>query len=118
MMHITKEEVQQSIKKSDRLKRALRVSKDSYLSKENYPDFPEPGVGFPPYPIIELPIDSIEASDYENADKAMYSVDDLRGILIDEIRHHRLKREKHAAVKKSGPTSLNGSMAYKGSKSP
>jgi len=93
-MHTTRDDMNSSTKKSDRLRRALRMSKESQLSKDHYPESPEPGVGFPSYPIIELPIDSLEAFDYENAENAKYSVDDLRGILIEEIKIYRTRREK------------------------
>ena len=47
----------------------------------------------PNFPIIELPIDSMDAFDYENAENAKYSVDDLRKILIDEIKVYERKRQ-------------------------
>ena len=96
------------------------MSKESKLSKEQYPEFPEQGLGFPAIPIIELPIDSLEAFDYENADKAKYSVDDLRGILISEIKIYRTRREKGSTAnyKKVVPQDLNSSGGYRGSKSP
>lgn len=36
--------------------------------------------------LIELDIDSNEAFDYEDADKAKYSVNDLKSMLMNEIR--------------------------------
>lgn len=35
--------------------------------------------------LVELDIDHNEAFDYENADKARYTVQDLKGMLCDEI---------------------------------
>lgn len=35
--------------------------------------------------LVELDIDHNEAFDYEHADKAMYTVQDLKGMLCDEI---------------------------------
>ena len=94
LMQISKEEITSLMKKSDRLKLSQKMSKSLNRSQEINPEYPEIGVGFPNFPIIELPIDSIEAFDYENAEKAKYSVNDLREILIEEIRFHRIKREK------------------------
>jgi hypothetical protein len=48
----------------------------------------------PKKPLIELNIDSLEAFDYENADKAKFTVQDLKGMLIDEIMYYRQKNDK------------------------
>ena len=53
-------------------------------------------VDYPSFPIIELQIDSIDSFDYENAENAKYSVDDLRGILIEEIKIYRNRHEMQA----------------------
>jgi hypothetical protein len=98
--------------RSDKMRRTLRNSKESQLSREFQGEVIEPGVGFPSYPIIELPIDSLEAFDYENAENAKYTVEDLRGILIEEIKLYRIRRENIQSF------SLNGSKVYRGSKSP
>ena len=39
--------------------------------------------------LIELPIDALDAFDYENAENAKFTVEDLRGILSDEIRYYK-----------------------------
>jgi hypothetical protein len=46
----------------------------------------------PNFPIVQLEIDSMDAFDYENAENAKYSVDDLRHILIGEIKKFEAKR--------------------------
>uniref|UniRef100_A0A7S3IS19 Uncharacterized protein n=1 Tax=Strombidium inclinatum TaxID=197538 RepID=A0A7S3IS19_9SPIT len=120
MMQVNREDVAKSTRQ-DRLRTALRMSKQSQMSKETRDSRPgEQGMGFPSFPIIELPIDSIEAFDYENAENAKYSVDDLRSILIEEIKHYRVKRDDHSSMdfKKVVPTSVKGSLVYRGSKSP
>jgi hypothetical protein len=43
----------------------------------------------PNVPLIELPIDALDAFDYENAENAKYTVQDLRNILADEILIYR-----------------------------
>ena len=48
----------------------------------------------PRAPLIELPIDAIDAFDYENAENAKYTVSDLRGILAVEILFYRNKNDK------------------------
>ena len=50
---------------------------------------------FPRIPLIELPIDSLDAFDYENAENAKYTVIDLRNILADEILYFRFKNDKN-----------------------
>ncbi len=119
MMHVTKEDVQKSTRQ-DRLRTALRASKQSQMSKEMRESRSgEPGMGFPSFPIIELPIDSLEAFDYENAENAKYSVDDLRVILIEEIKHYRVKRDDHSSMDFTKTThSMKNSVVYRGSKSP
>ena len=47
------------------------------------------GDPIPSTPLIELPIDALDAFDYENAENAKFTVEDLRGILSDEIRYFR-----------------------------
>jgi hypothetical protein len=47
----------------------------------------------PRTPLIELPIDSLDAFDYENAENAKYTVNDLRNILADEILYFRFKND-------------------------
>ena len=51
------------------------------------------GLVMPQTPVIELPIDDINAFDYENADKAKYGLSDLNQILADEIMYFRKKNE-------------------------
>ncbi len=57
-------------------------------------------VSFPGFPIIELPIDSLDSFDYENAENAKYSVEDLRLILIEEIKWYRNRVEVGGDFKK------------------
>lgn len=47
------------------------------------------GDPIPATPLIELPIDALDAFDYENAENAKFTVEDLRNILADEIRYYR-----------------------------
>lgn len=58
-------------------------------------------IPLPKVPLISLPIDAVEAFDYENAEKAMYTVADLKNMLYDEIKHFRFKNDKPAGVSTS-----------------
>jgi hypothetical protein len=49
----------------------------------------------PRNPLIELSIDALDAFDYENAENAKYTVQDLRNILADEIFLYRKKNDKN-----------------------
>lgn len=51
------------------------------------------GDPIPSTPLIELPIDSLDAFDYENAENAKYTVENLREILSEEIRYFRQKND-------------------------
>ena len=58
-------------------------------------------IPLPKVPLISLPIDAVEAFDYENAEKAQYTVNDLKQMLYDEIKHFRFKNDKPAGVSTS-----------------
>lgn len=49
----------------------------------------------PQVPLIELTIDALDAFDYENAENARYTVQNLRDILADEILIYRFKNDKN-----------------------
>jgi hypothetical protein len=53
------------------------------------------GLVMPQVPLIELPIDDLDAYDYENADKAKYNVQDLNKILTEEIMYFRKKNDRN-----------------------
>lgn len=75
-------------------------------------------VGFPTFPIIELPIDSIDSFDYENAENAKYSVDDLRGILIEEIKIYRDRRQRSRGMERGRSLNHTQPIVSTESKSP
>ena len=101
MLLVDKEDLVFPMKKSDRIKKMLRMSQNkSQVANELRESKTDLGPGFPSFPIIELPIDQLEAFDYENAENAKYSVDELRGILIDEIRHFNTKNESKPEIKR------------------
>ena len=62
----------------------------------------------PKTPMIELAIDDLDAFDYENADKAKYTVKDLHGILSEEIMYFRLKNDKINLTNGTCSTSTGG----------
>ena len=66
------------------------------------------GLQMPKTPMIELAIDDLDAFDYENADKAKYTVKDLHGILSEEIMYFRLKNDKINLTNGTCSTSTGG----------
>ena len=81
------------------------------------------GDPIPSSPLIELPIDALDAFDYENAENAKYTVENLREILSEEIRYFRQKNEFKTQAQfypttGTNSTSTGGGNAQRGSQSP
>ena len=76
------------------------------------------GLVMPQTPLIELPIDDLEAFDYENAEKAKYNSQDLQAILTEEIMYFRKKNDKSANFTNGTCSTSTGGPLRGSSKSP